>query len=94
MIAPGTTLNAADVTLVLNQQIPLTGPDAGLTVNAVAVTVNAGAQLNAVLGSSESDIGNRTPRYFVSTGRSLDPLTGPGLPPTATKTKSAIRRFG
>jgi len=45
---------------VLNEQRPVAGPDAGLTVNAVHVTVNAVglAKTDVVLASAESDIGN------------------------------------
>ena len=59
-IAPNTTLNVGVVKLVLNEQKAVTGPDAGLTVNAVHVTVNALglAKTDVVLASSESDIGN------------------------------------
>ncbi|MEN3359636.1 MAG: hypothetical protein V7637_3618 [Mycobacteriales bacterium] len=59
-IAPNTTVNVGVVKLVLNEQIPITTPDAGLTVNAVHVTVNALglAATNVVVASSESDIGN------------------------------------
>ncbi|MEU6717462.1 choice-of-anchor P family protein [Nonomuraea sp. NPDC046802] len=59
-IQPNTTVNVGVVKLVLNEQIPFTTPDDGLTVNAVHVTVNALglAKTNVVLASSESDIGN------------------------------------
>jgi hypothetical protein len=59
-IAPNTTINLGVVKLVLNEQIPFSTPDAGLTVNAVHLTVNALglAQTNVVVASSESDIGN------------------------------------
>lgn len=59
-IAPNTTINVGVVKLVLNEQIPFTTPDKGLTVNAVHVTVNALglAKTNVVLASAESDIGN------------------------------------
>lgn len=57
---PGHLLSAAGVTLVLNEQIPVTGPDTGLTVNALHLTANGLGlvQANVVLASSESDIGN------------------------------------
>lgn len=59
-VAPNTTINVGVVKLVLNEQIPFTTPDEGLTVNAVHVTVNALglAKTNVVLASAESDIGN------------------------------------
>ncbi|QFY13380.1 VWA domain-containing protein [Nonomuraea phyllanthi] len=59
-IQPNTTVNVGVVKLVLNEQIPFTTPDKGLTVNAVHITVNALglAKTNVVLASSESDIGN------------------------------------
>jgi hypothetical protein len=59
-IAPNTTINLGVVKLVLNEQIPFSTPDAGLTVNAVHLTVNTlGLALtNVVIASSESDIGN------------------------------------
>ncbi|WP_433501493.1 choice-of-anchor P family protein [Sphaerimonospora sp. CA-214678] len=59
-IQPNTTVNVGVVKLVLNEQIPFTTPDKGLTVNAVHVTVNALglAKTDVVLASAESDIGN------------------------------------
>jgi hypothetical protein len=59
-IAPNTTVNVGVVKLVLNEQVPFSSPDAGLTVNAVHITVNALglAKTNVVLASSESDVGN------------------------------------
>ncbi|WP_244312434.1 vWA domain-containing protein [Microbispora hainanensis] len=59
-VAPNTTVNVGVVKLVLNEQIPFTTPDKGLTVNAVHVTVNALglAKTDVVLASAESDIGN------------------------------------
>ncbi|MDQ1418150.1 MAG: hypothetical protein QOJ52_112 [Acidimicrobiaceae bacterium] len=58
-VAPNTTITVAGVKLVLNEQIPITGPDTGLTVNAVHVTVDVLhlAQTNVIIASSESDIG-------------------------------------
>jgi hypothetical protein len=57
-VAPNTTVNVGVVRLVLNEQVPVGGPDAGLTVNAVHATVNAGAaRLDVVVASAESDIG-------------------------------------
>ena len=48
------------VKLVLNEQIPFSTPDDGLTVNAVHVAVNVLGVVtaNVVVASSESDIGN------------------------------------
>jgi hypothetical protein len=59
-IAPNTRVTVGVVSLVLNEQIPFSTPDAGLTVNAVHVRVNAVgvATTNIVVASSESDIGN------------------------------------
>lgn len=54
--APNTTISVLGVTLVLNEQIPVSGPDQGLTVN--AVHINALGLLNVVIASSTSDIGN------------------------------------
>jgi hypothetical protein len=58
-IPPNTGISVAGVTLVLNEQIPVTGPDTGLTVNAVHVAagVLGLVQADVVLASSESDIG-------------------------------------
>jgi Ice-binding-like len=59
-VAPNTGVNVGVVALVLNQQIPLTTPDKGLTVNAVRIDVNAIglASVHIVVASAESDIGN------------------------------------
>jgi hypothetical protein len=59
-VAPNTKVTVGVVSLVLNEQIPFTVPDKGLTVNAVHVKVNALglATTNVVIASSESDIGN------------------------------------
>ena len=59
-VAPNTTLTVGLVTLVLNQQIPLTGADKGLLVNAVDVRANVLGlvQANVTVASSESDIEN------------------------------------
>jgi hypothetical protein len=48
------------VTVVLNQQIPFSGADKGLTVNAIALNVNALGLVNLklVVASAQSDIGN------------------------------------
>jgi hypothetical protein len=59
-VAPNTTVTVGVVSLVLNEQIPFTTPDKGLTVNAIHAKVTAAglAQTNIVVASSESDIGN------------------------------------
>jgi hypothetical protein len=59
-VAPNTHVIVGPVNLVLNEQVPVTGTDKGLTVNAVHLTVNALglARTNVVVASSESDIGN------------------------------------
>jgi hypothetical protein len=59
-IPPNTTVNVGIVKLVLNEQIPFSTPDDGLTVNAVHVTVNVlgAVTANVVVASSESDIDN------------------------------------
>ena len=59
-IAPNTTINVGVVKLVLNEQIPFSTPDDGLTVNGVHVTVGVLGLVtaNVVVASSESDIGN------------------------------------
>ena len=59
-VAPNTRITVGPVSLVLNEQIPFSVPDDGLTVNAVHVKVNALglAQTNVIVASSESDIGN------------------------------------
>lgn len=59
-IAPNTAITVGGVALVLNEQIPITAPDTGLTVNAVHIAVNVLglAQVNVIVASSESDIGN------------------------------------
>ena len=53
---PNTTVTVLGVTLVLNEQIPETGADQGLTVN--AVHIKALGLLDVVIASSTSDIGN------------------------------------
>jgi hypothetical protein len=62
VVAPNTRLSVAGITLVLNEQIPITGAEKGLTVNAIHIVVNPlGANAvtaNIVVASSESDIGN------------------------------------
>ncbi|HEV3168724.1 MAG TPA: choice-of-anchor P family protein, partial [Actinocrinis sp.] len=57
-VHPGanTTISVLGVTLVLNEQIPVTGADQGLTVN--AVHIKALGLLDVVIASSTSDIGN------------------------------------
>ncbi len=59
-IAPNTAISVGVVRLVLNEQVPVTSPDRGLTVNAVHVSVNAVglAAVNVIIASAESDIGN------------------------------------
>jgi hypothetical protein len=59
-IAPNTRVTVGVVSLVLNEQIPFSSPDAGLTVNAVHVAVNVLGlvTLDVVVASSESDISN------------------------------------
>ena len=58
--APNTTTNVGAVKVVLNEQIALTAPDRGLTVNAVhvAFTPIGLPGLDVVVASSESHIGN------------------------------------
>lgn len=58
-IAPNTRLDVGVVKLVLNEQIPFSTPDDGLTVNAVHVTASVLGLVtaNVVAASSESDIG-------------------------------------
>jgi len=58
-IAPNTTVNVGVVKLVLNEQVPFSTPDDGLTVNAVHVIVGVLGLVtaNVVVASSESDIG-------------------------------------
>ena len=58
-IAPNTRISVGIVSLVLNEQIPFSTPDDGLTVNAVHVRVNVLGLVtaNVVVASSESDIG-------------------------------------
>jgi hypothetical protein len=57
-VNPGadTTISVLGITLVLNEQIPVSGPDRGLTVN--AVHIKALGLLDVIVGSSTSDIGN------------------------------------
>jgi hypothetical protein len=59
-VRPNTRLSAGAATVVLNEQLPFSTPDRGLTVNAVHVSVGSRALAGAdvVLGSAESDIGN------------------------------------
>jgi hypothetical protein len=58
--APNTGVTVGVVTLVLNQQLPFTGLDRGLTVNAVHINVNTLglAVVDIVVASSQSDIIN------------------------------------
>ena len=59
-IAPSTGVTVGVVTLVLNEQLPFTGADRGLTVNAVHARVNTLglASVDLVVASSQSDIVN------------------------------------
>ena len=59
-VAPNTHVTVDGVNLVLNEQIPVGGPDKGLTVNAIHLTVNVLglAKTDVIVASSESDIGN------------------------------------
>jgi hypothetical protein len=59
-VAPNTAVTVGVVSLVLNEQIPFTIPDDGLTVNAVHIKANALglAKVNVIVASSESDIQN------------------------------------
>jgi len=59
-VAPNTGATVGVVSLVLNEQIPFTSPDKGLTVNAVHLRVNTLglATVNVIVASSESDITN------------------------------------
>jgi hypothetical protein len=59
-VAPNTTINDGAVKLVLNQQIPSTSPDGGLTVNAVHATLRplGLVKVDVVVASSVSHIGN------------------------------------
>jgi Ice-binding-like len=59
-IAPNTGVTVGVVSLVLNQQIPFSTPDDGLTVNAIHITVNTLglAAVTVTVASSESDIAN------------------------------------
>jgi hypothetical protein len=59
-IAPNTGVSVGVVTLVLNEQLPFTGNDRGLTVNAVHINVNTLglAVVDIVVASSQSDIIN------------------------------------
>ena len=61
-IAPNTKISVAGITLILNEQVAITGVDKGLTVNAVHILVNPlGLNLvtaNVIISSATSDIGN------------------------------------
>jgi hypothetical protein len=59
-IAPNTGVTVGVVRLVLNEQLPFTGIDRGLTVNALHVNVNTLglANVDIVVASSQSDIIN------------------------------------
>lgn len=57
-VAPNTAITVGVVSLVLNEQIPFTSPDNGLTVNAVHIKTNVLglAKADVIVASSESDI--------------------------------------
>jgi hypothetical protein len=58
-VAPNTVVTVGAVRLVLNEQVPFSTPDAGMTVNAVHATANLLlAKADIVIASAESDIGN------------------------------------
>ncbi len=59
-VAPNTAVTVGVISLVLNEQIPFTTPDDGLTVNAVHIKANALSLTKAdvIVASSESDIQN------------------------------------
>ena len=54
---PNYTINLGILRIVMNQQIPFTGADRGLTVNAIHITALNGA-INLIVASATSDIGN------------------------------------
>ena len=56
-VRPNTTINLGILKIVLNQQIPITGAERGLTVNAIHITA-LNNSVNLVVASAESDIGN------------------------------------
>jgi uncharacterized repeat protein (TIGR01451 family) len=57
-VSPNTVINVAGITITLNEQIAITGPDHGLTVNAVDVEINEPGIVTAsvIVASSSSDI--------------------------------------
>ncbi len=55
-VKPNTTFNLGVVEIVLNEQVPITGTDKGLTVNAVHIIVPG--LVNLIVASSSSDIRN------------------------------------
>jgi hypothetical protein len=58
-VKPNTKIQIGGVTIVLNEQVPFSTPDQGLTVNGLRISaVGLGTALNAVVAPSESDIGN------------------------------------
>jgi Ice-binding-like len=59
-VAPNTVVTVGVVSLTLNEQIPFTSPDKGLTVNAVHIKVNTVglATVDVIVASSKSDIAN------------------------------------
>jgi hypothetical protein len=56
-IKPNTTIDVGILKIVLNQQIPITGAEKGLTVNAIHITALNNA-INLIVASASSDIGN------------------------------------
>jgi hypothetical protein len=58
LVAPNTHVTVGPVSLVLNEQVP--AATGGLTVNGIDLSVNGGglAQMNLVMGSARSGIGN------------------------------------
>jgi hypothetical protein len=55
VVAPNTTFSLGMLTIVVNEQVPITGPDSGLTVNALHVTA-LGGLVNLIAASSSSAI--------------------------------------
>jgi hypothetical protein len=56
-VAPNTTISFGVLKIVLNEQIPITSPDTGLTVNAVHITA-LGGLVDLIVASSTSDMAN------------------------------------
>jgi hypothetical protein len=59
-VTPNTRIAVGPVSLTLNEQLPFTSPDRGLTVNAIHIRVDALglAKTDVVIAHAESDIGN------------------------------------